>query len=71
MQPFGNSLVVKTMTGAQIKAMLEQQFNSGTNTVAASRVLLPSRLRHCRATQRQADQGSRLPERSEFERDPA
>lgn len=41
-QPFGNSLVVKTMTGAQIRALLEQQFNSGTNTVAAPRVLLPS-----------------------------
>jgi 5'-nucleotidase len=27
-QPFGNSLVVKTMTGAQIKAVLEQQFNN-------------------------------------------
>jgi 5'-nucleotidase len=42
-QPFGNSLVVKTMTGAQIKAVLEQQFNSGSNTPAAPRVLLPSR----------------------------
>ena len=41
-QPFGNSLVVKTMTGAQIKAVLEQQFDSGSNTVAAPKVLLPS-----------------------------
>ncbi len=41
-QPFGNSLVVKTMTGAQIKALLEQQFNSGSNTVSSPRVLLPS-----------------------------
>jgi len=41
-QPFGNSLVVKTMTGAQIRALLEQQFDSGANTVAAPRVLLPS-----------------------------
>lgn len=41
-QPFGNSLVVKTMTGAQIRAVLEQQFNSGANTTAAPRVLLPS-----------------------------
>lgn len=41
-QPFGNSLVVKTMTGAQIKAVLEQQFNSGANTVAAPKVLLAS-----------------------------
>jgi 5'-nucleotidase len=28
-QPFGNDLVVKTMTGAQIKAVLEQQFTVG------------------------------------------
>ena len=42
-QPFGNSLVVKTMTGTQIKAVLEQQFNSGTNTAAQPRVLLPSK----------------------------
>ncbi|WP_422087582.1 bifunctional metallophosphatase/5'-nucleotidase [Variovorax sp.] len=41
-QPFGNSLVVKTMTGAQIRAVLEQQFNSGANTTAAPKVLLPS-----------------------------
>ncbi|MGJ7501632.1 bifunctional metallophosphatase/5'-nucleotidase [Variovorax sp. ZT5P49] len=41
-QPFGNSLVVKTMTGAQIKAVLEQQFNSGSNTVNTPKVLLPS-----------------------------
>ncbi|MGJ7534447.1 MULTISPECIES: bifunctional metallophosphatase/5'-nucleotidase [unclassified Variovorax] len=41
-QPFGNSLVVKTMTGAQIKALLEQQFNSGSNTTTSPKVLLPS-----------------------------
>jgi len=41
-QPFGNGLVVKTMTGAQIRAVLEQQFNSGANTTAAPKVLLPS-----------------------------
>lgn len=41
-QPFGNSLVVKTMTGAQLRALLEQQFNSGANTTSAPRVLLPS-----------------------------
>ena len=29
MQPFSNTLVVKTMTGAQIKALLEQQFDNG------------------------------------------
>jgi 5'-nucleotidase len=34
-QPFGNSLVVKTCTGAQIDALLEQQF-------AVNRILLPS-----------------------------
>ena len=41
-QPFGNSLVVKTMTGAQLRALLEQQFNSGANTTSSPRVLLPS-----------------------------
>ena len=34
-QPFGNSLVVKTCTGAQIKAVLEQQFTA-TGARAAS-----------------------------------
>ncbi len=29
-QPFANTLVVKTMTGAQIKALLEQQFDNPT-----------------------------------------
>ena len=43
MQPFGNNLVVKTLTGAQLKALLEQQFASGTNTVARPNMLLPSR----------------------------
>lgn len=28
-QPFGNQLVIKTFTGAQIRAVLEQQFASG------------------------------------------
>lgn len=28
MQPFGNSLVVKTMTGDQIRRLLEQQFDN-------------------------------------------
>jgi 5'-nucleotidase len=41
-QPFGNNLVVKTMTGALLQALLEQQFDSGTNTVATPRVLFPS-----------------------------
>jgi 5'-nucleotidase len=39
-QPFGNSLVTMTLTGAQIELMLEQQF-CGTNAGAA-RVLQPS-----------------------------
>jgi 5'-nucleotidase len=30
-QPFGNSLVVMTLTGAQIDALLEQQFPAGKN----------------------------------------
>ena len=42
MQPFGNSLVVKTLTGAQLKALLEQQFASGTNSVEKPNMLLPS-----------------------------
>lgn len=42
MSPFGNTLVVKSLTGAQLKAVLEQQFASGTNTVQAPVVLLPS-----------------------------
>jgi 5'-nucleotidase len=40
-QPFGNSLVVKTMTGAQIKAVLEQQFATGRER-AEPWVLFPS-----------------------------
>ncbi len=43
MQPFGNNLVIKTLTGAQLKALLEQQFDSGTNTVAKPNMLLPSK----------------------------
>ena len=42
MQPFGNNLVVKTLTGTQLKALLEQQFDSGTNTVARPNMLLAS-----------------------------
>ncbi|MBV7541704.1 bifunctional UDP-sugar hydrolase/5'-nucleotidase [Acidovorax sp. sic0104] len=38
-QPFGNQLVVKTFTGAQVQAVLEQQFASGSNTVQRPRVL--------------------------------
>ena len=43
MQPFGNGVVVKTLSGAQLKALLEQQFDSGTNTVARPNMLLPSK----------------------------
>ena len=43
MQPFGNVLIVKTLTGAQLKSLLEQQFDSGTNTVDRPNMLLPSK----------------------------
>lgn len=39
-QPFGNSLVTLTLTGAQIKEMLEEQWSG--NNAAAPKVLLPS-----------------------------
>ncbi len=38
-QPFANALVIKRLTGAQIRALLEQQFNSGSNTLTAPNVL--------------------------------
>jgi 5'-nucleotidase len=41
-QPFGNSLTVKSFTGRQIRALLEQQFDSGSNTVTSPNMLLPS-----------------------------
>lgn len=40
-QPFGNNLVVRRFTGAQLRAILEQQFHSGSNAVRP-RVLFPS-----------------------------
>ncbi|HEX8532994.1 MAG TPA: bifunctional metallophosphatase/5'-nucleotidase, partial [Allosphingosinicella sp.] len=40
--PFGNSVVVRSYTGRQLKAILEQQFNSGTNTAEKPILLLPS-----------------------------
>ena len=43
MQPFGNNIVVKTLTGTQLKALLEQQFASGTNSPEQPNMLLPSR----------------------------
>ena len=42
-QPFANSLVVKSFTGRQIRAILEQQWNSGSNTPQRPNMLLPSR----------------------------
>jgi 5'-nucleotidase len=41
-QPFGNNLIVKSFTGRQIKALLEQQFDSGSNSVTDPNMLLPS-----------------------------
>ena len=42
-QPFGNSLVVKSFTGRQIRALLEQQWSSGSNSVERPNMLMPSR----------------------------
>ena len=42
LQPFANNLVTISLTGAQVKALLEQQFDSGTNTVARPNLLMPS-----------------------------
>lgn len=41
-QPFGNTLVVKTFTGGQIRRLLEQQFASGWNSVERPNMLMPS-----------------------------
>lgn len=41
-QPFGNTLVVKSMTGRQIRAVLEQQFARGASTVVPLNMLQPS-----------------------------
>lgn len=41
-QPFGNSLVTMTLTGAQIETLLEQQFVGCTNGQTANRILQPS-----------------------------
>lgn len=38
-QPFGNNLVVKTFTGAQIRALLEQQFDRPVSASERTRVL--------------------------------
>ena len=42
MQPFANNVVTKSYTGAEIKAVLEQQFASGRNTVEQPNLLMPS-----------------------------
>jgi 5'-nucleotidase len=42
MQPFGNNLVVKTMTGAQLKALLEQQFVDADGKAKLNSLLVPS-----------------------------
>lgn len=42
LQPFANNLVTKSYTGAQVRAVLEQQFDSGQNTVASPNLLAPS-----------------------------
>jgi 5'-nucleotidase len=41
--PFANVLQVKGLTGRQIRAVLEQQFASGSNTAAKPNILLPSK----------------------------
>jgi 5'-nucleotidase len=41
-QPFGNTLMVKSFTGRQVRAILEQQFDSGSNTAQNPNFLLPS-----------------------------
>lgn len=41
-QPFANMMVVKSLTGRQIRALLEQQFASGSNTVQNPYILSPS-----------------------------
>ena len=41
-QPFGNTLMVKSFTGRQILEILEQQFNSGSNSVEQPNILLVS-----------------------------
>ncbi|HLL32124.1 MAG TPA: bifunctional metallophosphatase/5'-nucleotidase, partial [Allosphingosinicella sp.] len=41
-QPFANMMVVKSLTGRQLRALLEQQFASGSNTVQNPYILSPS-----------------------------
>ena len=41
-QPFGNNLVVKSLTGAQLKALLEQQFVAENGKTQVGSLLVPS-----------------------------
>lgn len=43
MQPFGNNLVVKTFTGAQLRALLEQPFAGVTSAAGRKTILMPSK----------------------------
>ncbi|MFA7437667.1 MAG: bifunctional metallophosphatase/5'-nucleotidase [Castellaniella sp.] len=38
-QPFGNTLMVITLSGDELRQVLEQQFDSGTNTIDTPRIL--------------------------------
>ena len=42
MQPFANNIVTLSLTGEDIFALLEQQFNSGLNSVERPNLLMPS-----------------------------
>jgi len=42
LQPFGNTLVVLEMSGAQLKAVLEQQFDAASPATIANSLLIPS-----------------------------
>ena len=42
MQPFANNVVTRSYSGAEVKAVLEQQFASGTNSAASPNLLTPS-----------------------------
>ena len=42
LQPFGNTLVVLELTGAQLKAVLEQQFGPESPAEIANSLLIPS-----------------------------
>ena len=52
-QPFGNTLVVKTCTGQQLYDVLEQQFDNPTSGRTASWPFRSSRTRTPAATRRE------------------